>query len=89
VLLIDVRKAPARGASGLTIPLSRYCHPFDAMNWVESLDGRSVIVFCVHGHEVSKAVCGYLRDEGVDARFLAGGFEAWRKAGLPVESVEG
>jgi len=92
-LFLDVRKPRARGASGKTIPMSQYCHPFDALNWLDNhsaaLEGKEVVVFCVHGHEVSQAVCGFLRDEGVEAVYLKGGFEAWRAANFPTSVVEG
>ena len=81
--LIDVRKPAARNASGLTVPGARYLHPFDALNWWEKCRDRRVAVFCVHGEEVSQAVCGFLRDNGVEAYCVRGGFEAWREAGLP------
>jgi len=87
-LFVDVRKPKARMASGQTIPGSQFCHPFDALNWKESVRGKKVIVFCVHGHEVSQSVCGYLRDEGIGARYLEGGFEAWLEAGYPVTGIE-
>lgn len=87
--LLDVRKPRARTASGQTIPESQWHHPFDAANWAAEYAGRKVVVFCVHGHEVSQAVCGYLRDEGAEAVFLEGGFEAWRDGGHNVATLDG
>ncbi len=89
LMIVDVRKPRARTVSGLAIAGSRSCHPFDALNWKEELRGRLVVVYCVHGHEVSQAVCGFLRDEGIDALYLEGGFEAWRDAGYTLEPVAG
>lgn len=87
-VILDVRKDPARSRSGLGIPGSLHFKPFDAQNWAGQFVGKSVIVYCVHGHEVSRAVAGYLQDRGVDASFLEGGFEAWREQGLPVAPLE-
>jgi rhodanese-related sulfurtransferase len=89
IAIIDVRKPPARGASGLAIPGSRFRHPFDAVNWADAEKRHRLVIYCVHGHEVSRAVCGFLRDREIDCRFLLGGFEAWREAGLPVEPIDG
>ncbi|MCR9124302.1 MAG: rhodanese-like domain-containing protein [Phyllobacteriaceae bacterium] len=89
VAIIDVRKPAARAASGLAIPGSRFHHPFDAMNWADAEKRHQLVIYCVHGHEVSQAVCGFLRDEWIDCRYLAGGFDAWKEAGLPVEPIDG
>lgn len=87
VVIIDVRKEPARRVSMLTIPNAQHRRPFAADMWWPEFAGRSVVVFCVHGHEVSRAVAGFLRDNGVDAAFLEGGFEAWRESGLAVVAI--
>ena len=83
--VIDVRKAAAFQVSGMTIAGAFRRLPFDAENWWSEFAGRRIVVFCVHGHEVSRAVCGFLEDKGIDAAVLEGGFEAWRAAGLPVQ----
>lgn len=88
-VIIDVRKPMARATSGMQIPGAVWRHPFNAANWVSEFEGKAVTVYCVHGHEVSRSVCGFLRDCGVDARMLEGGFEAWRIAGLPTEEAGG
>ena len=88
VVILDVRKPAARSASGLEIPGALWRHPFDAVNWADEFEGMKVAVYCVHGHEVSLAVRGYLADKGIDALVLEGGLEAWKKAGLPVSTVD-
>jgi thiosulfate sulfurtransferase len=87
--LVDVRKPGARAASGLTIPGSVWRHPFDALNWADEFSGGRVALYCVHGHEVSQAVRGFLADMEIEAVIVEGGFEAWKAAGLPVAPVEG
>lgn len=47
----------------------------------------AVVVYCVHGHEVSQGVCATLRAIGVDAAYLEGGVEGWRLAGLPIVPI--
>jgi len=86
--VIDVRKAHARAACGITIAGSTNRKPFLAENWAQEFIGCRVVLFCVHGHEVSQAVCGYLCDLGVDAVFLEGGFKAWREAGFETIQLE-
>jgi thiosulfate sulfurtransferase len=86
--VIDVRKAPARGKSGLAMPGAVWRSPFSADSWWREFSGKNVVVFCVHGHEVSKAVAGFLNDQRIDARFLEGGFEAYREAGGAVVEIK-
>lgn len=88
-MFLDVRKPHAHTDSGLSIPGSTWRHPFDALNWSSTLRNGPFIAYCVHGHEVSQSVAGFLRDCGHDCRFLEGGFEAWREAGLPVAGIGG
>lgn len=49
---------------------------------------RPVLVHCAKGGR-SAAAAAYLRSVGVDAVNVAGGFEAWRAAGLPVHIPAG
>ncbi|MEX0956552.1 MAG: rhodanese-like domain-containing protein [Rhizobiaceae bacterium] len=86
--LIDVRKEPARLESGLTIPGAQRRTHDTVMEWRGQFTGKSVVLFCVHGHEVSRNACAALVQNGVDARYLDGGFEAWRSAGLAVVPLE-
>ena len=88
LIVVDVRKAAARGRSGLTIPSSVWRRPFAAENWWKEFVEKNIIVFCVHGHEVSMAVAGFLNDQGIEARYLEGGFEAYREAGGKVEVIK-
>lgn len=72
--IIDVRKPAAFEASGLLVDGANWRHPFEVDSWAPSLDGP-VVVYCVHGHEVSQGVAAYLRARGIDAVYLEGGFE--------------
>jgi rhodanese-related sulfurtransferase len=57
----------------------------DIETWHSSLEPwRTVVVYCVHGHEVGRDAAAALRERGFDARYLAGGIEAWRREGHAV-----
>lgn len=86
--LVDVRKEPARLESGLTIPGAQRRTHDTVLEWWRQFTGKSVVLFCVHGHEVSRDACEALAQNGVDARYIEGGFEAWRRAGLAVVPLE-
>jgi superoxide dismutase, Fe-Mn family len=67
------------------LPGARWLDPADVGRWQATLPtDQPVLVYCVHGHAVSRGVLLQLRAAGIDARFLRGGIEAWQAAGLPL-----
>jgi rhodanese-related sulfurtransferase len=86
VQLLDVRRAPVFGAATDMLAGASWRDPAEVADWAAGLDRQQpVVVYCVHGHAVSQGAAQALRERGFDARFLAGGFEAWRDAGLPLQ----
>jgi len=84
-LLIDVRRAAAFDKASTMVAGARWCDPATVADWVGTLPAdREIVVYCVHGHEVSQAAALRLRAAGLNARYLLGGFEAWQEAGRPV-----
>ncbi|MCY0096170.1 chromate resistance protein ChrB domain-containing protein [Hoeflea ulvae] len=43
--------------------------------------GRPIVVYCLHGHNVSQLAVARLRAQGFDARHLEGGIDAYEAAG--------
>lgn len=87
LLLLDVRKHAAYAASAYTLPGAQWHDPLSVADWAQALPAtRPVCVYCVHGHEVSQNTQRALRELGVDAVYLEGGFEAWRVLNLPLAS---
>lgn len=83
-LLVDVRRAEAFAADPTMLAGATWRDPFTVMEWEKFLPRhRPVVVYCVHGHEISKNTCAALRSAGIPARILAGGIEDARAAGLP------
>lgn len=83
--VLDVRRAGAFEQAKHQLPASRWCNPATVEDWANDLPrDRSVTVYCVYGHEVSRATALRLRASGVDARFLHEGIDGWAKAGLPL-----
>lgn len=86
VQLLDVRRAPVFDEAAEMLPGASWRDPAGVAAWAGALDRRHpVVVYCVHGHAVSQSAAQALRDRGFDARYLEGGFEAWRDAGLPLQ----
>lgn len=92
-LLFNVRKPEAYADSGWVIPCARWRDPACVAQWANEIPFASqVVVYCVHGHEVSQGVGAALRDCGFDARVLEGGFAGWTEAGgvaVPAGDLDG
>ena len=88
IALLDVRRRPAFEAEPRLIPSAVWKDPEQVDRWVAELNpNRSVVVYCVHGHEVSHGVADRLRDLGLQALLLEGGIEAWKASGGPVTAA--
>ena len=86
-LLIDVRKNEAFAASDHTLTGALRRDPLQVDTWASTLPpATSVLVYCVHGHEVSQNTMKVLRQRGIQANFLEGGIDAWRAQGLPLSA---
>lgn len=85
-VLLDVRRKPVFEAAPDRIMGSSWRDPSEVGAWSGTLaQGVPVVVYCVHGHEVSQGVATQLDELGYDARYLEGGIEGWREAGGEVE----
>ena len=80
--LFDVRRPQAYADSEWAIAGAVWRDHTQAGIWAAELPaGQAVVVYCVHGHNVSQLAAAALREMGCEARALAGGIEAWRQAG--------
>jgi rhodanese-related sulfurtransferase len=85
VTLIDVRRQDAFARDPVVIPGALRRAPEVQAVWAADVEPwRPVVVYCVHGHEVSQNAAAALRDRGIAARHLDGGIDGWRALGLPV-----
>ena len=72
-LVIDVRKPPAFLAATDMIRGALRRDPAAVEDWRRALpSGADVVVYCVHGHEVSQGVA-----QALGTRYLEGGVEHW------------
>jgi rhodanese-related sulfurtransferase len=92
-LLVDIRAESQRAADG-TVPEASFVAR-NVLEWrldpaSEHRDPhlatyeRPVILMCNEGYQSSLAAAT-LRELGIDATDMDGGFQAWREAGLPVD----
>jgi Fe-Mn family superoxide dismutase len=82
-LLLDVRRAGMFEKADSMIPGAKWMDPAEVGRWAGALPrDREVVVYCGFGHEVGRVTALRLVADGLTARFMPGGIEAWRKAGL-------
>ncbi|MCP4932640.1 MAG: hypothetical protein GY927_00195 [bacterium] len=84
--IIDMRKMAAFEASGHIVPGARWHDHENIESWAsEYQPGDELIVYCVHGHEVSQNTTAKLCSLGYNARFVEGGIAAYEEAGGKVD----
>jgi rhodanese-related sulfurtransferase len=95
-LIVDIRADSQRAADGV-VPGAVFI-PRNVIEWrvdpssdygdERLTSGRRIVVMCNEGYQ-SSLVAATLQELGLeDATDLAGGFQAWRGAELPVESLD-
>jgi rhodanese-related sulfurtransferase len=87
-IVIDVRRQPAFSAARDMIRGALRRDPERVSEWAGALPaGGEVVVYCVHGHQVSQNAAAALRETGLAARYLEGGLEeGWKGAGGALDS---
>ena len=76
-ILIDVRRNERFRESPCVIRGALHRDPAAVDSWKGTLPAAaSVVVYCVHGHEVSQGVA-----KALGARYLEGGIEGWKEGG--------
>ena len=83
-VLLDVRTsgefASGHISGAVNVPVTALA---GRLSFLDLPPGRPVVAICLSAHRSPPAV-RLLRQAGIDARQLAGGMLAWRRAGLPV-----
>ena len=81
-IVIDVRRTETFRAARDMIPGALRRDPARVSSWAKQLPrAERVVVYCVHGHEVSQNVAKALNEMGIGSRFLEGGLDEGWKAG--------
>jgi rhodanese-related sulfurtransferase len=89
-LFVDVRRQDAFDSDDRLIVGAFHRAPEDVEHWRRDLPaGRAIVVYCVHGREVSQGVTAALCDEGVQAAYLEGGIAGWKSHNLPTRRKRG
>jgi len=79
--IIDLREDEEFAADPRLIPCTRRHAGAAGPGLAKDYIGRSVVVVCRTGLYSSQGVSAWMRQEGIDAQSLEGGYDAWRKSG--------
>ena len=83
--IFDVRRAEAYAGSAHVLPTARWREHTLADDWSRSLrPDADIVVYCVHGHQVSQLRLPRCAKRAPERAVLKGGFDAWRSSGAPV-----
>ena len=85
--LIDVRLDDELAADPYLIPSSRHRTLEKLAISPEAPGTEPAVVICQEGTSHSQGIAAWLRDRGVQAEVLEGGFKAWSQAKLPLVPV--
>jgi rhodanese-related sulfurtransferase len=83
-VLIDVRTDEDFAADRRLIPGSIKLSHEKVSDWGGAFAGRTAIVSCLRGEKLAQGTAAWLRQLGVQAETLEGGFEGWKAAKLPL-----
>jgi rhodanese-related sulfurtransferase len=86
-LVVDVRRTSAFKSAPTRIPGSIWRDHMQAAAWLPALGPeRDLVVYCIHGHNVSALAAALLEQAGARVSVLEGGIEAYAAAGGPLVS---
>lgn len=87
--VIDVRRAEDFAAAGEMLAGATWHDPAQVDQWSSEIDAaKRVFVYCLKGLDIGRSTALSLRARGFDVHYLAGGIEAWKTAGKPVQPKE-
>jgi rhodanese-related sulfurtransferase len=81
ILVLDVRRNADYEADTQMIPGAVRHNPEQVDQWAEGIPkDKDVVVYCIRGGSVSNSVVDKLSAVNVNARYIEGGWEAWKKS---------
>ena len=83
--ILNVCRSEIYNAANGVIPTSVWHKPETYRDWIGDVDtSRPLVIACRFGHQLSQMVVADLRERGIPAQMLEGGFVGWSEAGLPM-----
>jgi rhodanese-related sulfurtransferase len=83
-VIVDVRADEDFKSDPRLVPTAQRHSSIGAVEWWRRYAGQPIVVVCQSGRTHSQATAARLRHEGLDAKTLEGGHEAWCEARQPL-----
>ena len=84
-VIIDVRRKDVFQQATSRIPTALWRSHTEPETWLGQFEpGRSFVVYCAHGHNVSEIAAAKMRALGAEVAVLEGGIEAYMALGAPL-----
>ncbi len=82
VTVLDVRRQNDFDADTVKLPAAQWKNPEQLAEWCKALPkDKELVIYCARGGSVSNSVLDHLLGQGLKARYVEGGIEAWKAAG--------
>jgi rhodanese-related sulfurtransferase len=82
LVILDVRRQVDFDADDVMIPGARRADPELIDVWSQTLDpNEAIVIYCVRGGSVSRALRASLTERGFNVRYIDGGIAAWKAHG--------
>jgi len=82
ITVLDVRRQNDFDADTVKLPGAQWKNPEQMTEWSKGLSrDKEVVIYCARGGSVSNSVLDHLLGQGLKARYIEGGIEAWKTAG--------
>lgn len=82
--IIDVRTADDAADDDRLLPCADRREAAKAPAWAADFAEQRVVVVCLKGGKLAEGTAAWLRQTGIGAETLEGGFQAWRDAAAPL-----
>ena len=84
-VILDVRRRDVYDAAPGLAPTAIWREPESYAQWTPSLSAdKPIVLMCRYGHNLSQMVAADLRQRGIPAQVVEGGYQGWGEAGLPL-----
>jgi len=81
-----VRRTEDFAAAGDMVAGATWRDPVQVDQWSSEIDAtKPVFVYCLKGLDIGRSTALSLHARGFDVHYLAGGIEAWKAAGKPLQ----
>lgn len=81
IIILDVRRESDINTDKQMIPGAIHRDPEQVEEWSQDLPkDKEIVIYCARGGSVSNKILDKLLEKNLNARYIEGGFAAWKEA---------